>query len=130
MGEHGVFAIRIRRRVEVGDHDERCHHVGESVQTLTVAEKHDVVGNLVFGGSGHPRDANESALTGADLDVAHGFGVYNPKGALIFQAQVVPDHDQKIVHTFTQPGIYTVHCLEFCGVGHGEMSTTFEVKPA
>jgi len=63
-------------------------------------------------------------------DVAHGFGVYNPQGALIFQAQVVPDHVQKIVHTFTDPGIYTVHCLEFCGVGHGKMSTTFVVKAA
>ena len=64
------------------------------------------------------------------VDVAHGFGVYNPKGVLIFQAQVVADHDQKIVHTFAEPGIYTVHCLEFCGVGHGKMSATFVVKPA
>ena len=51
-------------------------------------------------------------------DVAHGFGVYNPDDVLIFQAQVVPDHDQKIVHTFSQPGVYTVRCLEFCGAGH------------
>ena len=50
-------------------------------------------------------------------DVAHGFGVYNPDDVLIFQAQVVPDHVQKIVHTFTQPGVYTVRCLEFCGAG-------------
>ena len=62
-------------------------------------------------------------------DVAHGFGVYNPAGALIFQAQVVADHEQKIVHTFTEPGTYTVHCLEFCGAGHHLMSTTFVVKP-
>jgi cytochrome c oxidase subunit 2 len=63
-------------------------------------------------------------------DVAHGFGVYNPKDTLIFQAQVVADHDQKIVHTFTDPGVYTVRCLEFCGSGHHLMSTTFEVKAA
>ena len=55
-------------------------------------------------------------------DVAHGFGVYNPDDVLIFQAQVVPDHDQKIVHTFTQPGLYTVRCLEFCGAGHHLMT--------
>ena len=67
---------------------------------------------------------------GRSRDVAHGFGVYNPDGVLIFQAQIVPDHEQKIVHTFTQPGIYTVHCLEYCGVGHHLMSTTFAVRKA
>ena len=80
-------------------------------------------------------DAPKPLVTGRPVaffarsrDVAHGFGVYNPAGALIFQAQVVADHEQKIVHTFTEPGIYTVHCLEFCGAGHHLMSTTFEVK--
>ena len=63
-------------------------------------------------------------------DVAHSFGVYNPKQVLIFQAQVVPDHEQKIVHTFTDAGVYTVRCLEFCGAGHHLMQTTFVVKPA
>jgi cytochrome c oxidase subunit 2 len=63
-------------------------------------------------------------------DVAHGFGVYNPKGTLIFQAQVVADHVQKIVHTFTEPGTYEVLCLEYCGAGHHEMVSEFEVKPA
>ena len=62
-------------------------------------------------------------------DVAHGFGVYNPDDVLIFQAQVVPDHVQKIVHTFTQAGVYTVRCLEFCGAGHDLMKATFVVKP-
>lgn len=62
-------------------------------------------------------------------DVAHGFGVYNPDDVLIFQAQVVPDHVQKIVHTFTQPGVYTVRCLEFCGAGHHLMTSRFVVRP-
>ena len=61
-------------------------------------------------------------------DVAHGFGVYNPDETLIFQAQVVAEHEQKIVHTFEEPGTYTVRCLEFCGAGHHEMVSTFEVK--
>jgi cytochrome c oxidase subunit 2 len=63
-------------------------------------------------------------------DVAHGFGVYNPDDVLIFQAQVPPDHVQKIVHTFTQPGVYIVRCLEFCGAGHHLMEAKFVVKPA
>ncbi len=82
-------------------------------------------------------DAPQPIVTGRPVaflarsrDVAHGFGVYNPQGVLIFQAQVVPDHEQKIVHTFTQAGIYTVHCLEFCGVGHHRMTTTFVVRSA
>ena len=62
-------------------------------------------------------------------DVAHGFGVYNPDDVLIFQAQVAPDHVQKIVHTFTQPGVYTVRCLEFCGAGHHLMTSRFVVRP-
>ena len=80
-------------------------------------------------------DAPQGIVTGRPVtfiarsrDVAHGFGVYNPDGVLIFQAQVVADHDQKIVHTFSQPGVYTVHCLEFCGAGHQKMSTTFVVR--
>ena len=80
-------------------------------------------------------DAPQTIVTGRPVaflarsrDVAHGFGVYNPSGTLIFQAQVVADHEQKIVHTFSEPGTYTVHCLEFCGSGHHLMSTTFEVK--
>lgn len=63
-------------------------------------------------------------------DVAHGFGVYNPEGTLIFQAQVVPELEQEIVHTFRDPGVYEVLCLEFCGVRHHDMKSTFEVKAA
>jgi cytochrome c oxidase subunit 2 len=61
-------------------------------------------------------------------DVNHGFGVYDPDGTLIFQAQVIPDQTQKIVHTFSEPGTYEVLCLEFCGVNHHNMITTFEVR--
>ena len=82
-------------------------------------------------------DAPDTIVTGRQVefratsrDVAHGFGVYNPDDVLIFQAQVAPDHVQKIVHTFTQAGVYTVRCLEFCGAGHHLMKSTFVVKPA
>ena len=82
-------------------------------------------------------DAPQPIVTGRPVaflarsrDVAHGFVVYNPSGALIFQAQVVADHEQKIVHTFTEPGTYEVLCLEYCGAGHHKMVSKFEVKPA
>lgn len=60
-------------------------------------------------------------------DVNHGFGVYDPDGALLFQAQVVPGRTQKVVWTFDEPGTYEVICLEFCGEKHHEMISSFEV---
>lgn len=62
--------------------------------------------------------------------VAHGFGVYSPGGKLLFQAQVVPGDTQKVVRTFRETGTYEVLCLEFCGAGHHEMTSTFEVVAA
>jgi cytochrome c oxidase subunit 2 len=61
-------------------------------------------------------------------DVNHAFGVYDAKGVLQFQVQVVPGKTQKYVHTFHRPGTYTVLCLEFCGVDHDKMETTIEVQ--
>ena len=56
--------------------------------------------------------------------------MYDPDGALLFQAQVVPGGVQKVVRTFSKLGTYEVRCLEFCGRGHHEMLTTFEVVEA
>ena len=59
-------------------------------------------------------------------DVNHGFGIY--KGTeLVAQVQVMPGKTQRLVHTFTRTGAYTILCLEFCGVGHHKMTATFQV---
>ncbi len=59
-------------------------------------------------------------------DVNHGFGIY--KGhKFIAQIQVVPNQNSTLLHTFHEPGRYTVLCLEFCGLGHAKMQATFEV---
>lgn len=59
-------------------------------------------------------------------DVNHGFGIY--KGhKFIAQIQVVPDRESTLIHTFHEPGTYTVLCLEFCGVNHHGMVATFQV---
>ena len=60
-------------------------------------------------------------------DVNHGFGIYNPDGDYVTQAQVIPDRTQTLVWTFDDPGTYRVLCLEFCGSKHHEMITEFEV---
>ena len=69
----------------------------------------------------------ESRDTNGEPAVSHGFGVYNPGGALLTQAQVVPGRTQKLVWTFDEPGLYSVRCLEYCGAGHHEMNASFEV---
>ena len=61
-------------------------------------------------------------------DVNHGFGIYDPDGTFLTQAQVIPGQTQTLVWTFDEPGTYEVLCLEFCGSKHHEMVTTFEVK--
>lgn len=60
-------------------------------------------------------------------DTTHGFGVYNSAGALIFQVQVMPGFVNSIEYTFSQPGIYYIRCLEFCGYGHYAMYSSFNV---
>jgi cytochrome c oxidase subunit 2 len=63
-------------------------------------------------------------------DVNHGFGLYDPDGALLTQVQVIPGRVQKLVWTFDEPGTYEILCLEFCGAKHHEMVSTLEVLPA
>ena len=59
-------------------------------------------------------------------DVNHGFGIF--KGhKFIAQIQVVPNKDSTLNHTFHETGRYTVLCLEFCGVNHHGMVSSFEV---
>ncbi len=62
-------------------------------------------------------------------DVAHDFGVYDSSGKYLFQVGIVPDYTQKLVHTFTTPGRYDVLCLEYCGLDHDSMQTSFQVVP-
>jgi len=60
-------------------------------------------------------------------DVNHSFAVYTAGGKLLFQVQVMPGKTQDYVYTFRRPGTYHVLCLEYCGVGHTQMQSQFEV---
>jgi len=62
-------------------------------------------------------------------DVNHGFGVYTGDDEFILQAQVVPDYETTVVHTFDEPGTYKILCLEYCGLNHHSMVGQFEVIP-
>lgn len=61
-------------------------------------------------------------------DVNHSFGIYNSKGELITQVQAMPGYVNKLRHTFTEAGDYTVICLEYCGMSHGFMIGTIHVN--
>lgn len=63
-------------------------------------------------------------------DVNHGFAIYAPDGRIVTQTQAMPGYTNKLLHTFSQPGTYTVQCLEYCGLGHAPMRATLEVVAA
>ncbi len=60
-------------------------------------------------------------------DVVHDFAVYNAQGVLIGQVEVLPGYTNQLIMNFNQTGTYTVRCLDYCGIGHAFMITTFTV---
>lgn len=62
-------------------------------------------------------------------DVNHGFGIYDPDMRLVAQVQAMPGYVNVLRHTFEQPGIYQILCLEYCGLAHHDMvEPEFEVE--
>lgn len=62
------------------------------------------------------------------LDVNHGFAIYNENAELITQTQAMPGYVNRLRWKFTEPGTYEILCLEYCGLGHSFMRSTFIVK--
>ncbi len=54
-------------------------------------------------------------------DVTYGFGVFNKEGRMVFQMQVVPGHENRMVWRFDEPGFYDVRSTEYSGPRHPEM---------
>jgi cytochrome c oxidase subunit II len=67
----------------------------------------------------------EFAVTSADVN--HGFGLYDPSGHLVGQVQAMPGYTNHLVMQFSDPGDYTVRCVEYCGPGHSSMFMTIHV---
>ncbi|MDN5870823.1 MAG: cytochrome c oxidase subunit II [Nitrococcus sp.] len=63
-------------------------------------------------------------------DVNHGFAIYGPEMQVITQTQAMPGYTNVLRHTFTEPGTYQILCLEYCGLAHHAMKTTFTVVAA
>lgn len=51
-------------------------------------------------------------------DVNHAMGLYDPQGRLIMNVEAVPKYSTTRTTTLTEPGDYTIRCLEFCGYQH------------
>jgi cytochrome c oxidase subunit 2 len=62
------------------------------------------------------------------LDVNHGFAIYNAKNELITQTQAMPGYVNRLRYKFSKPGTYNIFCLEYCGMAHQAMRSSFIVK--
>jgi len=60
-------------------------------------------------------------------DVNHDFALYDPRGRLVAQVQAMPGYTNRLVYQFSEPGMYTVRCLEYCGLGHHAMTASITV---
>lgn len=62
------------------------------------------------------------------LDVNHGFAIYDESNRLITQVQAMPGYVNRLRVKFEEPGKYNILCLEYCGVAHQLMRSSFIVK--
>lgn len=54
-------------------------------------------------------------------DLTYGFGVFREDGTMVFQMQVVPGYENRIVWVFEEPGVYTIRSTEYSGPKHPYM---------
>jgi cytochrome c oxidase subunit 2 len=60
-------------------------------------------------------------FTATSEDVTYGLGVFRPDGSLVFQMQVLPGRQNRIIWKFDEPGTYDVRSTEYSGPRHSEM---------
>lgn len=61
------------------------------------------------------------------VDVNHGFGLYDPHGHLIGSVQAMPGYHNLLDLTLDEAGVYRIRCLEYCGLYHSTMESSFTV---
>jgi len=54
-------------------------------------------------------------------DVTYGLGVFRQDGSMVFQQQVLPGRENRIVWKFDEAGLYDVRSTEYSGPRHSEM---------
>ena len=74
----------------------------------------------------HVKEVIEFRVT--SIDVNHGFAISDDSNRLITPTQAMPGYVNRLRYKFEKPGKYNVLCLEYCGVAHQLMRTSFVVK--
>jgi cytochrome c oxidase subunit 2 len=64
------------------------------------------------------------------LDVNHDFAIFNADGNLVGQVQAMPGYVNYLYYNFSNPGTYTIRCLELCGLYHTAMLSSLTVTPS
>ncbi len=54
-------------------------------------------------------------------DVTYGLGVFRKDGSMVFQEQVLPGRENRIIWKFDEAGLYDVRSTEYSGPRHSEM---------
>ena len=54
-------------------------------------------------------------------DVTYGLGVFRPDNTMVFQMQVLPGRENRIIWKFDQAGSYDIRSTEYSGPRHSEM---------
>ncbi len=60
-------------------------------------------------------------FTAVYRDVTYGFGVFRPDSTMVFQMQVIPGYENRILWKFDAPGSYDVRSTEYSGPQHSTM---------
>lgn len=60
-------------------------------------------------------------------DVNHGLGIYDKNLRLLTQVQAMPGYTNRLSYTFKDAGEYKLMCMEYCGIVHHSMVSTFTV---
>ena len=60
-------------------------------------------------------------FTVTSTDVTYGLGVFRQGGTMVFQMQVLPGRENKIMWKFDAPGTYDIRSTEYSGPKHPDM---------
>lgn len=54
-------------------------------------------------------------------DVTYGLGIFRQDGTMVFQMQVPPGRESRMIWKFDEPGLYDIRSTEYSGPGHSNM---------
>ena len=91
----------------------------EPDQRVDIAFENYTIGLPAGGIEVKPNELVEFVAT--SKDVTYGFGVFRPWAPLVFQMQVLPGYENRIIWKFDEPGSYDVRSTEYSGPRHSEM---------